>query len=392
MWSPLRVRAPALKASEELRWVLLRAFAPLGSAVPRGLDASKIVRLSRDLDLAARIATRHAETLVDELGAEAARELSFHRLQVIAVDRVLWALSDEISSTAQALGCPVLWMKHAALRRLGLIAEGERAARDVDLLVPQPLAIPLQRALRARGFQSAGASSLLHLPPLRRAPGEVVEIHTALWGIELPEVARDAAGASAASLIEGGFVERVADGSYAPIRPILAAHAIVHGLVQHRTSPEGYPILRVLSDLCALGPLDDDAAKQCQALASHPLAGALTPAALRLSDVLRRGADVFDLAANSPEFELLSHAVAAGIDPAYRRALRFERIFDVTTPHALQLAFRSAFSTAEDAPAVGAEQGLPSVTARAGRPVALALELARGALSYGALRLKQRAR
>jgi hypothetical protein len=393
MWSAFRVRAPALQPSEELRWVLLRAFAPLDAAAPHRVDAARVVSLSRELDLAARIATRHSRALVEQLGPDAARELSFHRLQAVAIDRVLSTLGAEILHAADTLHCPVIWMKHAALRRAGLVAEGERATRDVDLLVPEALAGPLHVALIARGFGAARELPQFHLPPLRRAPGEVAEIHSRVWGIDLPGLRHDARGANAAHIVSDGFAERLTDGSYVPIKPLLAAHAIVHGLIQHRTSPEGYPIMRVISDLCSLGPLDRDGGRQCQRFAAHEVQAELTFAALRLSEALRRGADVFASRASSPEFELLSHVVAAAVDPAYRRALRFERVWELANVDALRRAFRGAFAAAAGEPAGRRPRGaLQQLSLRAARPLSLALELAHGAASYGALQILQRKR
>jgi hypothetical protein len=380
-----------LQPSEELRWVLLRAFAPLGVSVPARINANQALSLSRALDVAPRIATRHAQTLSAELGADAARQMTFDRLRVVAVDRLLWALVTEIIQTANALGSPVVLLKYAALRRAGLVVEGERPARDVDLLVPEALATPLQSALIERGFVSSAGTPQFHLAPLTRRAGEVIEIHRALWGIQLPGVHHSAEGSSATSLIACGLVDHLQDGSQVPLKPILAAHAIVHGLVQHRTSPEGYPVMRVLADLCALDLVEGDAQVQCQAYAAHAVAGELIRAALGLSSALNRGIDLSTLSKMPAEFELLSHAVAASCDPAYRRALRFERVAELASPSALRRAFNSALSS--DQPMSEASESGKSLarrSLRAARPVSLAIELARGAASYARLRLRRR--
>jgi hypothetical protein len=371
-----------LQPSSALQWVLLRAFAPVGCVVPRALDSATVVALCRSLDLAPRIATRHAQTLSAELGPEAARQLTFERLRVVGVDRLLWTLASEVLEAAAQLSCPVVLMKHAALRRCGALAEGERAARDVDVLAPTELAGALQQALVERRFVSSGGDPRFHLPPLKRGPGEVVEIHTALWGVRLPGVEQGPEGARAERLIADRFAERFDDGAYVPTRPVLAVHAIVHGLIQHRTSPKGYPIMRVLADLCALDLADADAAERCRALAASDIDGELVVTAIRLSQALNRGTELSELQQQPAVFELLGHVVAACCDPVYQRALRFERLGEMADLTALRRAWKSAFSSPEGASA--------ELSARAAHPLGLAFELARGAASYAELRFRRR--
>lgn len=386
MRSAPRLRAPALQPSRELSWVLLRAFAPVSARVPTGVDAARVVSLCRKLDLAPRIAMRHAQTLPAELGAEPARELTFVRLQAVAMDRVLDALLDEVVVTAAQLGQPLVLLKHAALRRGGFVAEGERSARDVDLLVADDFAPELQRALIARNFASASRSAQLHLPPLRRKPGEVVEIHSALWGMHLPRAQTNAEAVDVAGLIARGDVESLGDGCHIPHAPLLAAHAVVHGFVQHRSSPEGYPMMRVIADLCSLA-IDGGDAARARAFVLESFANALVGTALRLSNSLSRGVDVNEL--DPAEFELLGHVVAAGCDEYYRRALRFERVLNLTNFAALRDALHAA--EPETLPAsTSRDTAFERFSARVERPLSLTLEAIRGAASYAALRLSSR--
>lgn len=391
MWSVFRVPPPKLQPSNELRWVLLRGFAPPATAVPYGIDAATVVRLSLELDLAPRIATRHSAILVQELGSESARELSVSRLQALAINRVLQALRYEVLNTARSLSCPIIWLKHAALSHAGLIDQGERFARDVDLLVPEPSASSLRRALSERGFRSGADTPQYHLPPLHRASGEVIEIHTALWGVQLPGDAPEREGLSATRLISEGWVDSLADGSFVPKHPILAAHAVVHGLVQHRTSPEGYPIMRVLSDLCSLSAQHEASIDQGLDLVAFAVGRELSQAARHLSTALSHGRDVFSLSADSPERQLLSHLVASAIDPEYRRALRFERVLDLTNRDAIKRALRSAISSSSSVGSSAERSGkLRDVSSPLIRSVELALELARGAASFGELHVRHR--
>ena len=378
MWPAYRVRARAVEASDELRWVLVRAFGPAEAAVPRAIDAPRAIVLARQLDVASRIATRHELTLPDELGHEAARQLGFQRLQALALDRVLSALRSEVVTAAAGLAIPVVLLKHAALRRSGWVQEGERNARDVDVLVPRARASELQRQLNERGFRSGASAPSLHLPTLTRHPGEAVEIHHCLWGLRLAGSARDM---SAEDLISGRC-EPASDGSFIPKAEVLAAHAIVHGLIQHRTSPRDYPAIRALADLVVLGLSGNEVEARCQEYVRHVASPALTRAALRLSSALRAGVDVFTLDRAGPEFQLLSHVVASSEDDAYRRALRFERILELRGLRDASAALGRALGRRDSASTPGEPKNV----------LAEALELARSAASYAAHRVRRGAR
>lgn len=326
MWHAFRARAPAVEPSEELNWVLLRAFATRSVRLPRQIDGARSAALSRQLDLGARIATLHATCLADELGAASARELTFQRLEVIALDRILGRVAQEVAEVARSSQVPLVLLKHAALRRAGIVAEGERSARDVDVLVPTRRATEFQERLIARGFRPGTRAPSFHLPTLVRGRGEVVEIHHTLWGVRLSGKNVDA---NAEDLIEAGHTESWPDGVRTLSRQALVAHAIVHGLVQHRRSPGSYPSMRALLDLAAIGLFGEDAETKCQALIGHATDESLTRAAMRLSHILTSGIDISTLHKASPEFRLLSHVIAASGNDSYRRALRLEKIFEL---------------------------------------------------------------
>jgi hypothetical protein len=356
--------------------------------VPARVNGSSVVALGRKLDLAARIATRHANTLAAELGASAAREMVFTRLEVQALDRVLSAVTTEIVEVARQLELPMVLLKHAALRHAGYVAEGERHARDVDVLLPSQRAPDLQRALLARGFQHGSIAPPFHLPPLTRRPGEVVEVHQSVWGLRLNKNHRSNQPVNAADLIAAGLTSEIAPGLHIPIRNVLAAHAVVHGLVQHRTSPEGYPSMRALADLVALGALRGDQETNFLQHVSPGADSALAMTALRLSQAMTEGVDMATLDPASAEVELLSHVVASGCDDAYRRALRFERLSELGSLHALGKVARGALLSPRPARVAGSP--LARLSFRATRPVSLALEFAKAGASYAALRLSLR--
>ncbi len=325
MWPALRVLPPALPNSAELSWILVRAFAAPESTAPKNIDGRKVLALAEQLDLAERIATRHAATLFEQLGAAAARQMTAQRLRSVAVDRVLAALVDELLAVAKDLAVPVVLLKHAALRRRGFVAEGERQARDVDLLVDPTQAARLQAGLIERGFASAEFTPVHHLPTLTRGRGEVVEIHHKLWGIHLAHPRDDAAAAS----LPTALTWELPDGSQTLSQALMAVHAVVHGLIQHRSSPEGYPSMRAIADLCAINWREADVEDKWRALLPKPDHAQLMRAAVCLSRALTDGMPTDGL--RDEERALLSHVVAASTNAGYRRALHFERVFDGDT-------------------------------------------------------------
>ncbi len=315
------MKPPALELSAELNWVLVRAFGPLESRAPALGSRERAVELADGLDLAARVATRqpHAR-LLDELGPDLARKLQMLRLRVVALNQILMQTTTLVVECAADLGVPVVLLKHSALRALGMVELGARDARDVDVLVDGASAGALQQELCARGFEPATeASPDQHLPTLLRGPGEVVEVHHALSGLVLP----GAGGIRAASdLIAGGYATLL-DNAHVPIPSLLAAHALVHGLVQHRTATELYPALRVVCDLCDLGfSRVDDAA--CRDIVSSQLPSDTIDAARALTEALSSGHDPRELGEHTQAFELFAHLVAGAMDPDYQQALFLE--------------------------------------------------------------------
>jgi hypothetical protein len=324
MWPAFRVRPPAFEHSPELNWVLSRAFATISN--PTTVDGFSALALSERLDVAARIAARHERDLAQELGPDAARQLAFRRLETFAIERVLGRLSDEVKEVAAARGISLILIKHAALRRAGLVQAGTRFARDLDVLVPRAQAQELQSALVERGFRGGPSATALHLPTLTRGPGEAVEIHVLLWGLAVAGMPA-ANGLTAEALISGGLTTSMSDGVQVPVRKVLATHAVVHGLVQHRTSPDGYPPMRAIADLVDIGVSGSAAESACCELLWRSRHRALLCAALRLAQSLKEG-PVCELAPQSDERQLLSHLLAASGNDSYRSALRFERIFE----------------------------------------------------------------
>jgi Uncharacterised nucleotidyltransferase len=158
----------------EVRWALLRAYGPPQAPVPDAVDGPRALAAAGDLGLVERIGARvPAPVLASELGRDVARQLALSRLQALAGVRGLCELIPELASTAATASIPIVLLKFAALHAGGYLAEGSRAAGDIDVLVPERDAARAAELLVGRGFLAASTAMAdhHHLPPLhdRRA-------------------------------------------------------------------------------------------------------------------------------------------------------------------------------------------------------------------------------
>ena len=302
-------------------WVLARAFGPAEAAVPPA-EPGAVLALARALDLEGRLGARVSlQQLTGELGREAALQLFARRALFEAQARARAALLGELQGLAGAAGIPSAPLKGAALEQRGLVPPGGRRAGDLDLLVPCPEAPRLQALLQQRGLRPTGHRGHPHqLPPLVTREGHVLELHVRVPGVGPGE---DWETLSRAGLLEPdpGAAAR----AQRPTPPLLAAHAVAHGLWQHALAPESYPPPRLLADLCDLSTAG-------LLPAATDLAGLVAPAVprdrlealLALVEHLRQGAPGPPAAGPGGESpaRLLDHVLAASVDPGYRRRLR----------------------------------------------------------------------
>jgi len=367
--------------------VLLRAFGPPGAAVTVLPDPAILFARAERLSLTARIASRAARSadprgdrpgLAEELGAEGAAPFRAARRAAAARDTQLEALAAAVAGVAAEVGIPVALLKYAALRASGALSAAGRLASDVDLLVRRGDAPPLHAALLARGWRASGLPAWEHHLPALVHPGlGELEIHDRLPGLSPPGGRGSTGGAVGAAgyddLAGAGALEpcswphRSTDASRAggaspatlrvPSRPVLLAHALVHGLVQHGWAPRSYPPWRGVSDWIdlGLGQADGDT---LLAAASAWIGGSLAAeeerAARRLCTLLVAGrpealtdwADRADPADRPGGAEgvgpsdrdgalaaaLGRHLLAGPLDATYRRSLRLDRL--VPTPAA----------------------------------------------------------
>ncbi len=320
---PLRFRPPPLALSPETRWMLLRAFGPVGAPAAAPVEAPAALALARRFEVSARIAARQGkERLAAELGLEAAAGFARDRVATAAVSMRLMAAASQVASiaaTAEPLAIPLTFLKLAGLEGAGLLAPGSRGACDVDVLAPAGRAAELWRALAAAGWQGEGPSYEHQLPALSHPERGVVEVHRLVPGLRL------GGGLSATweDLERQGLLIPLADlpgRCSAAVPEVQAAHALVHGLGQHGYSPFAYSLLKMLADLRDLG----DGALTPRALAwvERDVPVPEATAVRRLGARLAAGEDPAAWAVELPEATLLRHILAGRLDADYASALR----------------------------------------------------------------------
>jgi hypothetical protein len=247
----LRLRPPEVPWTPELRWVLARAFGSPELPFGEPVDAVSAARLATDLGLTSRVGALTPErVLLAEAGSEAVRFRAAARLTTV---RNL-ALVESVRSVARAAGIPFVVLKGLALEALRLVPAGARPTADLDLLVPLERIAELQRRMLADGWTVSESLELeQHLHPLVHPSLGMTEIHRVLLGVRLPGSRRsvDFAALESAGLLQP--LPGLPDGVFAPTRPVLLAHSLVHGLVQHGSAPSSYPAFRVLGDVADLG-------------------------------------------------------------------------------------------------------------------------------------------
>ena len=321
---------PPIALTRELRWVLLRAFGPPESGFPGPVDAVRAARLATDLGVVERIGARvRSHLLVAELGREVACQLAAARLQVLAGVERLCDLLPELASAGEASAIPIVLLKFAALYAGGHLAQGSRAAGDLDVLVREGDAERATAVLIGLGFGVAETTMAdHHLPPLQDGRGRVVELHTRVPGLRRPGNPRFA---SFEALEAAGALEPargLGRGCHVLRRDAMVAHLVAHGLAHHGGADE-YPVTRMLADVIDLLP---DGCRRTGSGAREWIADDVTPtdleAVLGLCDALRKGdlEGIVNGGEASREGALLRHVVAGGLDPEYRSALRVSHL------------------------------------------------------------------
>lgn len=317
-----RFRPPEVDPSPETRWALWRALGAVAAEPPISFVAELAFDEAARLGLAPRIAARVPRSeLARQLGADQAERFAA-ALRATASRALRYEqLAAELCDVAQERGIPVLFLKGLALHLAGHSRLGSRPFGDLDLLTPSGAAAGLWQALVDRGMRPApGAANEQHLPPLQSDVWGVVDVHFALHGLVDPE----GGWWTAEGLLAAGLVEptRAISGGHVPVRDVLAAHCLVHGIEQHGLAPGRHGLLRMLGDLQDLLP----AAADWRAFLDTRgpwLARSLSLLELEAVHELRSALEEGRLPEpESVEGLLLRHLLAAATDERYRRALK----------------------------------------------------------------------
>lgn len=360
MTAHIRFRPPTVRFSPELRWVLLRAFGPLERTCVPDLNHARAAELARLLNLGGRLAARLGrERLALELGT--AQGAVLWRSHQVSVGRLLHRteLAHAVADAARQASCEVAYLKSAALHLAGITAAGTRDMADVDVLVDRGRRAAFEDALRSVGFRSMelrsrGESAAGLFMPSRGT----VDLHLRVPGLRLTP---GAAFAELADLREAGFLvpaPGLGPGLSIPVRSVLAAQTLAHGIGGHGFDPAHYPLLRMVADLVDLGLGGEEGETLVRAIIpwlQNEVSAAEVSAARELCALLATGdPELFSPQAHDrPAVKLLRHILAGAVDPRYQRALRLHALVpglrsDRSLGFILRAGWRHTFRPRED--------------------------------------------
>lgn len=378
-----RFAPPTTAFDPGLRWVFARAFGHPAPAPPTEARADAVGR-ALVLGLAPRIVALHGggERLRVEIGDAGLSRLRSAWAGVVAhgilVDAALAAAAD----AAGALDVGFAVLKGQAIARCGYAAPGARPSGDLDLLVPEDRVAPLQRELEARAFTPVGTGYEHQAPPLRHPGGAVVELHRVLPGVRL-DPRRPRRSATFDQLAERGLLVPLPAsegtpiaGGCAPLRKVLATHALVHVLAQHGMAPGTYPgclLVTDLVDLGCVGAAGTSLLANARRWIERELTTAEIDAALDLATALATDDPGLWAPERTTARRLLDHFVAGTLDPRYATSLKtrwHERpLSDRPRPVARAAAVLAALApprVATDGTAPRRAPRIPSLVARLG--------------------------
>ncbi|MEZ5333391.1 MAG: nucleotidyltransferase family protein [Thermoanaerobaculia bacterium] len=316
-----RFRAPEVEPGPETLWCLWRAFGALDAKPPLTFVRDLAFDEAATLGLASRIgAWVPHEVLAGELGTEQADRFAAARRATASRALRYEQLAAELCEVAQRLGIPVFFLKGLALHLAEHAALGSRAFGDLDLLASEHGARELWQTLVDSGMEAApGEPNEQHLPPLSSEVWGVVDVHFALHGVWHP----DGGWWTADRLLEGGLVAptRAISGGHVPVRDVLAAHCLVHGIEQHGLAPGRHSLLRMLADIQDLLP-DPASWRSFLDARGAWLARSISLLELEAVHELRLALEAGGLPERgSVERRLLDHLLCAARDEGYRASL-----------------------------------------------------------------------
>jgi hypothetical protein len=295
------------------------------------------VVLANSLGIGPRIATRNGRAVLEnELDAADVRLLWAALGAALLGNETLLRTAREVAESAAELGVSIVVLKGMALHLTGRTPMGARWACDVDVLVADENLAPMAAALEKRGYRpGAGGPPCDHqLPGFQRGPSENVDVHRFLPGVCLPRRRgfADFEGLEAARLLEP--LPMLAGKAFAPAAPVLASHALVHGIAQHGFAPQSYPLMRMVCDLVDLGvgtPAATAMWTHATALTGRHVSAREADATWDLCGRLVAGSPLPPVLPGDGDGAntLLGHILAGALDPTYRDSLRL-RVFGST--------------------------------------------------------------
>jgi len=313
---PLIFTPPRVPIDADLAWLLRAAFASDASpTLPHRPEQA--LQIARATQLAGRVAARLGTWRGGSSLGALAQDFSEDYYANIAKETLLMQAQQRIAELAERLEIPLIAVKFGGLRLARVISPGARVVSDLDILLPKARARDFWHALLAAGFLRTNTHEYSHqLEALIDAYGAVIDLH-----IHLPGVVVQGGFATADQLIAHGLVTRMPGGIFAPSAGVLAAHAIVHALVQNRSTPQTYSPLRMLSDVMDLRHIDSRVVHNAMSYLAPEL-GTTCETLERLCASLAEGA--FDTPSfdGTSEQTLLWHCLAARVDFDYAERLR----------------------------------------------------------------------
>ncbi len=245
---------------------------------------------------------------------------------------VINAVAVEVAERLDASRVAFVLLKSNALFLAACTMLGARRCMDVDVLIPSNRVHEVRALLLAGGYRAAkGRDGAHQLSPLFHPSGVMVELHTLVKHMRLTP---GGGWVCLEDLERAGHLRPLPKfgAGFIPSPSFLAAHALIHGLVQHWRQVGDYPLLRLLGDV-------EDLSRQWEN--GSPLAESVSPwlAAEAVEAEGRAVFDALDFLANAssaatPDTReklannlFLRHVLASRYDAAYRDAVRAAAIF-----------------------------------------------------------------
>jgi len=312
---------PRVDLPPAFSWALEAAFATASDPLPPPpVPRHHLEDLLQETGLWPAIASRLAHPAIRRHLDPSLDALAIRQRAIVAEGTLrAFVTIRQVRQVADRHGIPLVFLKGAALHLAEWVSPCGRPLADVDVLAPASLAPRLHSLLAAEGYRRLGPSlSRHHLDPLGHPVGLPVEIHLLLPGCSPPEApGRPLRFEDLDRLERAAPASRHDPWTRIPAPDVLAAHLVVHGMLDHGLRPDRYPPWRWLLDLAALPP--EAASDRWIRWTVLPQGSGLAIDAL-LHHLRRPSGEALP---GDPEARrLFLHLAAATLDPDYRLALK----------------------------------------------------------------------